>query len=889
MDSSELVHLNQITNSSSTKSINCQFNHQLNKLDNQLNSQFSNQSNKFQIKNHHKYHFNLFSHLKSNLINSMSIKRCLIFICIVFIHLSSVQASSDQTTTISSNINIDKVNNEAKRTDDLESIKLDDKLKDELFEEILKAEEEENKEEVKERTFLNEFAIELDSSTCPAHTNCKKHLDKKANDLADKHGFVNHGQIGQLDGHYLFRHHGIEKRSTEYANHHHDLLDKEEEVLWVEQQEVKIRKKRDNEKTSYRFTDTMPDPLFNDQWYLVKGAKGGFDMNVERAWKLGYTGKGVVVTILDDGIQPNHPDLELNYDPMASYDINDDDPDPTPQDNGDNKHGTRCAGEVAGQAYNEFCGVGIAFNASVGGVRMLDGTVTDTVEAKALSLNSQHIDIYSASWGPEDDGRTVDGPGRLAKRAFFDGITKGRRGLGSIYVWASGNGGRRADNCNCDGYTDSVYTLSISSATQAGTKPWYLEECSSTLATTYSSGTPGKDGNIVTVDMDTSYFKSLAKNQNKWGNTSRLCTKSHTGTSASAPIAAAICALALEANMNLTWRDMQHLVVLTSRYEPLQYEPGWQTNAVGRRYSHKFGFGMMSAEAMVKHAEVWRTVPKQQICETRYYEAKAEIPRFKDKYVETSIFSSACTNSTLDASNVIGEQGNAINYLEHVQAKITLKFRPRGSLKITLISPSGTKSDLLLPRMRDTIDDSFNNWPFLSVHFWGEHPVGKWTLRITNTERDEDNNGYLLNWALVFYGTQEKPDYPQNKLSRRQFSDNIDKKSVGIDQVDTIQQQQQQPLKNFNLPFYKAYPSLSNSVIFMIVIMCIVFVIFIFMIVQMSYWPSNVIKNHTYRRLNNLDDEDKLFSVNSEEMNLTTRHADVEISLLKNEDNSQLV
>lgn len=35
---------------------------------------------------------------------------------------------------------------------------------------------------------------------------------------------------------------------------------------------------------------------------------------------------------------------------------------------------------------------------------MLDGTVTDQVEAKALSLNPAHIDIYSASWGPEDDG-----------------------------------------------------------------------------------------------------------------------------------------------------------------------------------------------------------------------------------------------------------------------------------------------------------------------------------------------------------------------------------------------------------------------------------------------------------------------------------------------------
>jgi len=69
---------------------------------------------------------------------------------------------------------------------------------------------------------------------------------------------------------------------------------------------------------------------------------------------------------------------------------------------------------------------------------MLDGTVTDEVEARALSLNPNHIDIYSASWGPEDDGKTVDGPGRLAQRAFIDGIRKGRRGLGSVFIWASG-------------------------------------------------------------------------------------------------------------------------------------------------------------------------------------------------------------------------------------------------------------------------------------------------------------------------------------------------------------------------------------------------------------------------------------------------------------------
>lgn len=43
------------------------------------------------------------------------------------------------------------------------------------------------------------------------------------------------------------------------------------------------------------------------------GAKGGFDMNIGPAWQKGYTGKGVVVSILDDGIQTNHPDLAMNY------------------------------------------------------------------------------------------------------------------------------------------------------------------------------------------------------------------------------------------------------------------------------------------------------------------------------------------------------------------------------------------------------------------------------------------------------------------------------------------------------------------------------------------------------------------------------------------------
>ena len=67
---------------------------------------------------------------------------------------------------------------------------------------------------------------------------------------------------------------------------------------------------------------------------------------------------------------------------------------------------------------------------------MLDGTITDAVEARSLSLNPQAVDIYSASWGPDDDGQTVDGPGPLTRRAIEEGVSRGRGGRGSIYVWA---------------------------------------------------------------------------------------------------------------------------------------------------------------------------------------------------------------------------------------------------------------------------------------------------------------------------------------------------------------------------------------------------------------------------------------------------------------------
>ena len=64
-------------------------------------------------------------------------------------------------------------------------------------------------------------------------------------------------------------------------------------------------------------------------WYLNRG--GHLDMNVQGAWAAGATGKGVSITILDDGIERTHPDIVGNYDHYASWDVNQGDDDPMPR------------------------------------------------------------------------------------------------------------------------------------------------------------------------------------------------------------------------------------------------------------------------------------------------------------------------------------------------------------------------------------------------------------------------------------------------------------------------------------------------------------------------------------------------------------------------------
>ena len=80
----------------------------------------------------------------------------------------------------------------------------------------------------------------------------------------------------------------------------------------------------------------------------------------------------------------------------------------------------------------------------------------------------------------------------------------------------------------------------------------------------------------------------------------------------------------------------------------------------------------------------------------------------------------------------------------------------RGDINIELASPQGTKSVLLPYRDYDFInDEGYDNWPFMSVHYWGENPLGTWTLTITY--RNDAGYVHMSGHNITFYGVSSTP------------------------------------------------------------------------------------------------------------------------------------
>lgn len=532
----------------------------------------------------------------------------------------------------------------------------------------------------------DEWAVELSPTVDP-------------DQVASSHGFVNLGPVGTLKNVFLFHKAESKKRSVDVEEEEDDYphISTSPHVAWFEKQVARIRFKR--------FT-APSDPSYRDQWHLHNS--NGINVNVIPAWEMGYTGRGVTIGVVDDGLQSTHPDIS-HYNAAGSYDINQGDADPTPHYGDD--HGTS-AGGVAAASRNSVCGVGAAFEAGLSGIRLIADYTTDAQEASGLSFRKDINHIYTNSWGPNDDGRRLEGPGSLTLRAMEDAVTTGRNGKGSIYVWAGGNGKSGGDNCNYDGYANSRFAITIGAVDYMGKQTYYSEPCASLLACAPSSGS---SRSITTTDL-----------LGNAGTSSSDCTGTFGGTSAAAPLVAGVVALILEANPNLGWRDVQHILVNTSKKVD-GGDAGWFTNGGGFAHNHKYGFGLVDAGAAVQFALYHVNLPSNKIIDSGV------------KAVGGALLDYQVTEAGVEITDNI--------IVESVDLIITAAHTVRGDLTITLVSPFGTESI-----MQETHNDrnANINWKFNTVRSWGERSKGKWTVRIE--DKRAGNTGNWASFQLKIYG-----------------------------------------------------------------------------------------------------------------------------------------
>lgn len=461
----------------------------------------------------------------------------------------------------------------------------------------------------------------------------------------------------------------------------------------------------------------IEDPIFKAQWHIFNYLKRGVDTNVTGAWLQGVTGAGVVSAIMDDGLDFNSNDLKSNYFAEGSYDYCNPGPDPLPRLD-DDRHGTRCAGEIAA-VRNNVCGVGLAYDSKVAGIRMLSVPISDEDEAAAMNYKYQQNHIYSCSWGPPDDGKTMEAPDILIRRALVNGVQQGRDGKGSIYVFAAGNGAAQQDNCNFDGYTNSIYSITVGAIDHLGNQPYYSEKCSALITVAPSSG----DGEYIhTNDVGV-----------------EACAPTHGGTSAAGPLMVGAAALALSVRPELTWRDVQQISIDSAVPFNLDMKDEWQNVAGGRKYSHTFGYGKMDAYGLVQAARTTKLLKPQAWYDSPWQYVNHAIPQ-----------GSTGLATSFDITDDMLKKVN-FEKVEHVTVTMNVNHTRRGDLSVELKSPSGYVSHIATTRKNDVESAGFVDWTFMSVAHWGETGRGTWTVVIKDTV-DNENNGTFVDWRLKLWG-----------------------------------------------------------------------------------------------------------------------------------------
>ncbi|MGB1328283.1 MAG: S8 family serine peptidase [Porticoccaceae bacterium] len=468
----------------------------------------------------------------------------------------------------------------------------------------------------------------------------------------------------------------------------------------------------------------VADPLATSQWYLEQA--GIFDLHGE------FTGSGISVGVVDDGIDTSHPDLQNNLDFASAYDTQFD------TNDGQHKsiydfHGTLVAGIISAEANNETGIRGVSPDAELSSNRV-NWSWDQMIQA--LSLQWQ-FDISNNSWGaisPFSDNFNSTSL-TYGWTALRKGVEDGRDGLGTNFVFSAGNSAGLGDNTNYHNFQNAREVITVGAATKDGTMASFSTPGANVLVSSYGVG-------MMTTD----------RHQPGLGVSAGDYYGDFSGTSASAPMVSGIVAMMLEANPNLGYRDVQKILAYSATHPEAQ---DWKTNGAsdwnlgGLQFNDKAGFGLVDAYTAVQLARTWTDT------NTSINEISASARKFgMVESIPDGDGSSYTMTFDIDSDLSV----------EHVELGVDFRHQRMGDLEITLTSPNGTVSTLMdRPTVnserpfglsgQDSGVPTHLLWDFSSVQFWGEQATGTWTITVTDVRPEQ--TGTVQSLSLRIFGERE--------------------------------------------------------------------------------------------------------------------------------------
>lgn len=532
------------------------------------------------------------------------------------------------------------------------------------------------------------------------------------------------------------------------------------------------------------------DPAYYGQWHLINNMpisefNAGIDANLAGAWAQGWTGSGVIVGVLDDGSQGNHPDLiggfrnEYSWGFFRTQAQNlDDDFRGTPRE-ADDSHGTSVAGVAVAQGGNGIGMTGAAPFAQLAALRILgdeeppDGRSFGEVEAAAILFQGQtdingNPDPYSPipaewttmpvrvknhSYGP-NEGFALGEDYELVSNALKESMDKG-----VIHVFAAGNqridGGSNpyptADSSKIL-VTNLPGIINVAALSSTGVYADYSSYGSTVFVTAPSNSSGGFE--IATTDRtgdEAGYNTSSTPDPLLTGIYDY--NSDFGGTSSAAPLVAGIMALGVEANPDINARMAQHVLARTS----VMVDPdddsatgGWIENAAGYTFNSNYGFGLIDAGAFTETLTQVLSLSDQTT-----YEG--------DEVTVDQSFAELTSGNMLSQTYLVEVDPLYKQPLEYILVYLEVSGLETdweiytndqigtiiGDISAWVESPSGTRHQLFFDdrdlydwgmeaaeERRDYEDDELE-WFFLSYAFWGEDVEGEWIIELyNNTDND---------------------------------------------------------------------------------------------------------------------------------------------------------